>query len=160
MRGQSPRLNEPIRDERSESTFEWTNRRFFLDVCLGCDWWTTTIKGVLFVRIHHSRVMSREGRWLTEQEFDEIVVVLREELEKRLKFLSDDRIVGNNRLPLKIFDLEFCIVSPLYYRLQRHLIDWGTWSHHPEFSDSKLVKWLDERGYKYDDIIPLQYHKT
>ena len=104
--------------------------------------------------------MSREGRWLTDQEFDEIIVVLREELEKRLKVLSEEKIVGSDReLGHRIAHLEFNLVSPLYYRLQRHLIDWGTRSHH-NFANSKLAKWLDEQGYKYDDTIPLQYHET
>ena len=71
--------------------------------------------------------MSHEDRTLTEQEFEVILLVLREELEKRLKLLSEDRIRGTDRdLSTRIFNLEFGVVSPLYYRFQRHLIDWGT----------------------------------
>ena len=103
--------------------------------------------------------MMSHDRVLTEREFDEIVVVLREELERRLKILSEDKIVGSDReLSHRLFHLEFDVVSPLYYKLQRHLIDWGTRSHHQGLEDLKLTKFLDQRGCKYDDIISLQYH--
>ena len=104
--------------------------------------------------------MSREGRCLTEEKFDAIVIDLREKFEKALKVLSEEKIVGSElSLGHRIAHLEFNVVSPLYYRLQRHLIDWGTRSEH-DFADSKLAKWLDERGYKYNDIIPLQYREN
>jgi len=101
------------------------------------------------------RVMSR-ARVLTEREFDEIVADLREQFERRLEILSGDEIqasvVGQAR-----FHLEFDVVAPLYYRLQRHLIDWGTRTHHPGLSKLKLTELVDQRGYKYNDIIPLKY---
>ena len=76
--------------------------------------------------------MSHEDRVLTEREFDETVVVLREELERRLKILSEDKIVGSDReLSHRLFYLEFDVVAPLYYKLQRHLINWGTRTQHP-----------------------------
>ena len=76
--------------------------------------------------------MSREDRVLTEREFEEIVNVLIEELERRLKILSEDKIVGSDReLSHRLFHLEFEVVSPLYYKFQKHLINWGTLTHHP-----------------------------
>jgi len=100
-------------------------------------------------------MMSQAGV-LTEQEFDEIVADLREQFERSLKILSEEKIqasvVGHAR-----FHLEFDVVAPLYYRLQRHLIDWGTRTHHPGLSKLKLTELVDQRGYKYNDIIPLKY---
>ena len=76
--------------------------------------------------------MSGEDGVLTEREFEEIVVVLREELERRLKILSEDKIVGSDReLSHRLFHLEFKVVSPLYYKFKNHLINWGTLTHHP-----------------------------
>ena len=123
------------------------------------DWWGRVYKRSVAYQISSFScqcwVMSHEDRVLTERD---IVVVLREELERRLKILSDDKIVGSDRkLSHSVFHLDFDVVSPLYYKLQRHLIDWGTRTQHPGLADSKLTKWLDQRGYRYDDIIPLQY---
>ena len=54
--------------------------------------------------------MSHEDRRLTEQEFEEILLVIREELEKKLKLLSEDRIRGTDcDLSTRIFNLEFVV---------------------------------------------------
>ena len=101
-------------------------------------------------------MMMSQARVLTEQEFGEIVADLRERFERSLKILSEAEIqasvVGHAR-----FHLEFDVVAPLYYRLQRHLIDWGTRAHHPGLPKLKLTELVDQRGYKYNDIIPLKY---
>ena len=84
-------------------------------------------------------------RVLTEREFDNIVLVLRRELERRLNILttSKDIIPGPDRnLSNSIFALEFFVVSPLYYIFQRHLIDWGTRANQPGVNDLKY--WIDD----------------
>ena len=98
------------------------------------------------------------ARVLTEREFDEIVADLREELERRLKILSEDKIQASSVGHAK-FHLEFDVVAPLYYRLQRHLIDWGTRTYHPGLSKLKLTELVDQRGYRYNDIIPLKHRE-
>ena len=102
--------------------------------------------------------MMSQARVLTEQEFGEIVADLRERFERSLKILSEAEIqasvVGHAR-----FHLEFDVVAPLYYRLQRHLIDWGTRTHHPGLPKLKLTELVDQRGYKYNDIIPVEYRR-
>ena len=89
----------------------------------------------------------------SEEDFKKIVEEIRNELTYKLAFL--DRIeVEEDSLPRKFFVLEFFVVSPLYYRLLRHLIDWGTRTHHPHLSDLKLTQQLDGEGKRYYDKFP------
>ena len=92
-------------------------------------------------------------RQLSDEEFEEIVKDVRRELTAKLAFL-DERVI-RSKCPLshKLFELEFSVVSPLYYRLQRHLIDWGTRSHHPHITDLKLTQHLDKEGKRYYDKL-------
>ena len=92
-------------------------------------------------------------RQLSAEEFEKIVDEVRRELTAKLVFLNN-RVIGSN-YPLsgKLFGLEFYVVSPLYYRLQRHLIDWGTQSHHPHITDLKLTQYLDKEGKRYYDKL-------
>ena len=92
-------------------------------------------------------------RQLSDEEFEKILEDLRRELTAKLAFLNN-RVIGSN-YPLsgKLFGLEFYVVSPLYYRLQRHLIDWGTRSHHPHITDLKLTQYLDKEGKRYYDKL-------
>ena len=62
-------------------------------------------------------------RQLSDEEFEKIVDDVRRELTAKLAFLNSTVIGSNCTLSHKLFDLEFGVVSPLYYRLQRHLID-------------------------------------
>ena len=87
----------------------------------------------------------------SEQKLEEIVEDLRKGLNAGLLFLSE--IEGDRSLSHRWFDLEFGVVSPLYYRLQRHLIDWGTRSHHPHLSDLRLTRHLDKEGKSYKDKV-------
>ena len=92
-------------------------------------------------------------RKLSDEEFEKIVEYLRRELTAKLAFLNN-RVIGSNcPLSEKLFGLEFYVVSPLYYRLQRHLIDWGTRSHHPHLTDLKLTQYLDKGGERYYDKL-------
>ena len=50
----------------------------------------------------------------------------------KLAFLNKRVLEGNSPLCHKLFGLEYYVVSPLYYRLQKHLIDWGTRNYHPQ----------------------------
>ena len=90
-------------------------------------------------------------RQLSAEEFEKIIDEVRRELTAKLAFL-DERVI-RSKCPLshKLFELEFSVVSPLYYRLQRHLIDWGTRSHHPHLTGLKLTQYLDKEGKRYYD---------
>ena len=92
-------------------------------------------------------------RQLSDEEFEKIVEDLRRELTAKLAFLNN-RVIGSNcPWSNKLFSLEFYVISPLYYRLQRHLIDWGTRSHHPHLADLKLTQYLDKEGKRYYDKL-------
>ena len=80
-------------------------------------------------------------RQLSDEELEKIVEDVRGELTAKLAFLNH-RVIGSHN---PLFELEFGVVSPLYCRLQRHLIDWGTRSHHPHLAD------LDKEGKRYYD---------
>ena len=89
----------------------------------------------------------------SEQRLEEIVEDLRKELNAGLLFLSEKVDEGNRSLSHRWFNLEFGVVSPLYYRLQRHLIDWGNRPHHPHLSDLRLTHYLDKEGKSYKDKV-------
>ena len=72
------------------------------------------------------------SKQVSEEEFEKILEDLRRELSAELAFLNKRVLEGNSPLWHKLFGLEYHVVSPLYYRLQRHLIDWGTRSYHPQ----------------------------
>ena len=110
----------------------------------------------------YKRVTRLEGRhshvdrgtvMSSEQKLEEIVEDLRKELNAGLLFLSEKVDEGNRSLSHRWFNLEFGVVSPLYYRLQRHLIDWGTRCHHPHLSELKLTHYLDKEGKSYKDKV-------
>ena len=92
-------------------------------------------------------------RQLSDEEFEKILEDLRRELTAKLAFLNNRVIESNCTLSSKLFGLEFYVVSPLYYRLQRHLIDWGTRSDHPHLTDLKLTQYLDKEGKRYYDKL-------
>ena len=92
-------------------------------------------------------------RQLSAEEFEKIVDEVRRELTAKLAFLDERVIRSNCPLSHKLFVLEFSVVSPLYYRLQRHLIDWGTRSEHPHITDLKLTQYLDKKGKRYYDKL-------
>ena len=92
-------------------------------------------------------------RRLSDEEFETIVEDLRRELTAKLAFLNHRVIGSNHSLSHKLWGLEFYVVSPLYYRLQRHLIDWGTRSDHPHLKDLKLTQYLDKEGKRYYDTL-------
>ena len=89
----------------------------------------------------------------SEQKLEEIVEDLRKELNAGLLFLSEKVVECDRSLSKRWFNLEFGVVSPLYYRLQRHLIDWGTRSHHPHLSELRLTHHLDKEGNSYKDKV-------
>ena len=94
---------------------------------------------------HSNTARNRE---LTELEFWEVLFDIRREPTRGLEQLAGITGGTDRTLCEKRLDLEFAVISPLYYRLQRHLIDWGTRSHYPEFSHSELAKFLDKRRFK------------
>ena len=96
-------------------------------------------------------------RQLSEEEFEEIVKDVRRELTAKLAFLND-RVSKCPLFYVRLLELEFNVISPLYYRLQRHLIDWGTRSDYPHLTNLKLTQYLDEEGKRYRDKL-LQYQE-
>ena len=92
-------------------------------------------------------------RQLSAEKFEKIVDEVQRELTAKLAFLDERVIRSKCALSHKLFELEFSVVSPLYYRLQRHLIDWGTRSHHPHITDLKLTQYLDKEGKRYHDKL-------
>ena len=90
---------------------------------------------------------------ISEEEFETIVEDVQRELTAKLAFLNE-RVVGSNfPLSQRLLGLEFHVFCPLYYRFQRHLIDWGTRSEHPEITDLKLTQYLDKEGKRYYDKL-------
>ena len=113
-----------------------------------------SIKGRHVFEGHHSHV-DRCTVMSSEQKLEEIVEDLRKELNAALCYLDwNERVPESDRsLSKRWFNLEFGVVSPLYYRLQRHLIDWGTRSHHPHLSELRLMHYLDKEGKSYKDKV-------
>ena len=74
-------------------------------------------------------------RILDDRDFEEII----EDLRRYLNRASDDLDLiekeGEISSYVRLIDLELHVVGPLYFRLQRHLTDWGDPKHHPELSD-------------------------
>ena len=89
----------------------------------------------------------------SEEDFKKIVEEIRNELTAKLAFLSERLDKEEDSLSGKFLLLEFFVVSPLYYRLLRHLIDWGTRTHHPHLSELKLTQYLDGEGKRYYDKL-------
>ena len=88
-----------------------------------------------------------------KKKLEEIVKDLRKELNDRLGFLTEKVVKGKRSLSRQWFDLEFGVVSPFYYKLQRHLIVRDTRDHHPHLSDLKLTLYLDKEGKSYKDKL-------
>ena len=99
--------------------------------------------------------MSSSKRRLTEEEFQKIFQEIHKELTEKLASLNERVVVPyeQDNLGRKFFNLQFLVVSPLYYRLQRHLIDWGTRSEHPHLDKLHLTKFCDKRGLRYYDKL-------
>ena len=79
-----------------------------------------------------------------ERDVAEIVQDLRQHLNRASEVLEEIE-EGEKPLHVKIFDLELHLVSPLYYRLQRHLIDWCDRKHHPHLSEQEGKKFNEAR---------------
>ena len=94
---------------------------------------------------------------VSKRKFEEVSADLLKELETGLDQLRELVIKDEQRkeksLSGKWFHLEFGVVSRLYYRLQRHLIDWGTRSHHPHLNDLSVTRVVDYQGYSYKDKL-------
>ena len=65
-------------------------------------------------------------RKLSDEELKKVVEDIPKERTAGLAFLNKRVVDGERTFSSKRFNLEFGVVFPLYYRLQRHLIDWGT----------------------------------
>ena len=91
-------------------------------------------------------------RVLEERDVEEIIEDLRQELNRASRFL--ERLEeGERPLHVKIFDFELHLVSPLYYRLQRHLIDWGDRTIYPHLSGLEITKRADREGKKFNELV-------
>jgi len=82
------------------------------------------------------------SRILDETDLQEILEGLRRQLNQASNILTE--VEDNKRtLSHKLFHLQFRLVSPLYYRLQRHLIDWCVREEHPHLSSLEITKIVD-----------------
>ena len=104
------------------------------------------------------RVISVEmSKQLTEEDFEQIFQEIHKELTEKLASLNERVVVpyeqDRENLGRKFFNLQYLVVSPLYYIFQRHLIDWGTRSEHPHLNKLNLTKLCDKRGLRYYDKL-------
>jgi len=91
-------------------------------------------------------------RILDERALKEIIEDLRQKLNRASEILA--RLEeGERPLHGKIFDLELRLVSPLYYRLQRHLIDWCDRESYPHLSGLEITKRADREGKKFNETV-------
>ena len=68
--------------------------------------------------------MSQQTRTLSEED---VLEITRDVLDGFVESLNNlDKVEKCSSLSQKIVELELGVVSPLYYKLQRHLIDWGS----------------------------------
>ena len=94
------------------------------------------------------------SKW-SDEESEKIVKDIRNDQTAKLALLSER--VDDMSLSRKLFNFKFFVVSPLYYRRQRHLIGWGTRRHHLYLSDRKLTQYLGREGKSlYDKCHPFQ----
>ena len=105
--------------------------------------------------VNHSRlaldaVMTH--RILDERDVKEIIEDLKQQLNLASEILA--RLEeGEKPLHVKIFDLELRLVSPLYYRLQRHMIDWCDRESYPHLSGLDIAKLADREGKKFNEAV-------
>jgi len=92
-------------------------------------------------------------RILDERDFKEIIEDLRQQLNRASDVLDTIEKEGERPLHEKIFDLEIRLVSPFYYRLQRHLIDWCDRSCYPHLSGLEITKRADREGKKFNEVV-------
>jgi len=78
---------------------------------------------------------------------------MRQQLNRASDVLDRVEKEGERPLHARIIDLELCLVSPLYYRLQRHLIDWGVRGCYPHLSGLDITKRADREGKKFNEFV-------
>jgi len=62
---------------------------------------------------------------------EDVFEISRDVLNEFVKALNNlEKVENCLMLSQKRIDLELGVVSPLYYRFQKHLIDWGTRNYH------------------------------
>ena len=109
-----------------------------------------------FDAVNHSRLALGEvmtHRILDERAVKEIIEDLRQQLNRASGVLARIEEEGERPLHEKIFVLELELVSPLYYRLQRHLIDWCDRSCYPHLSGLEITKRADREGKKFNEVV-------
>ena len=92
-------------------------------------------------------------RILTDKDFEEIIEDLRRYLNRASDNLDLIEEKGERPLHGRIIELELRLVSPLYYRLQRHLIDWGVRGCYPHLSGLDITKRADREGKKFNEFV-------
>ena len=122
-----------------------------MKVGLACKYKRSTAADLCYSQFGRCTEMTQ--RQLSDKEFEKVAEDIRKELTAGLAFLNERVAEGDKTLSHKLFNLEFGVVSPLYYRLHRHLIDWGTRIHHLQISDLKLTQYLDKEGKRYYDKL-------
>jgi len=89
--------------------------------------------------------MSHQAGTLSEEDVKDILQDLVKQIKEALNCM--EKVQNWPTLSQKIVDLELGVVSPLYYRLQKNLIDWGTWDHHHNPFGERLKLY---EGKKFD----------
>ena len=92
-------------------------------------------------------------RILDERDVQDILEDLRQQLNRASDVLDTIEKEGERPLHGRIIELELRLVSPLYYRLQRHLIDWCDREDHPHLSDLEITKRADREGKKFNEVV-------
>ena len=91
---------------------------------------------------------------MTTSEVQEVEEDLIKAIEKAQGYLERLKNRPSISLEQRFFQLEYSVVSPLYYRLEKHLLDWCTKEH--EVQLSKYGQYRIENNLKYNDIPPLK----
>ena len=105
----------------------------------------STLDEVNHSRLARGAVMTQLIRVMNDRSVAEIVQDLRHHLNRASEVLEEIE-EGERPLHVKLFDLDLHVVSPLYCRLRRHLIDWGERRNHPELSYQERKKFNEADG--------------
>jgi len=96
-----------------------------------------------------SKFPIHKGQKLEKDDLDEIEEDLKKwvcEFNEKLQLHKTKQFRDEQH---RWFELEFSLVTGLYYRMQRHLIDWGNCSHHPHLDS--VGAYYDSLGVKFND---------
>ena len=94
---------------------------------------------------------------LSDSESRDIEEDLTKALEKAQKQLERLKNRPNISSGQYWFQLEYSVVSPLYYRLEKHLLDWASDEHPVQRTD--YGQYRIKNNLKFNDIPPLKLYR-